>query len=172
VAITRGSQRDLQRASPLDGIANQIVNLRCRANFPISSTARSTARKADCPTPPRPRRGSTATCPPASIFRRTPTSRTAGCGPVRAHRSRPQCFTDSGPKREPRPHHQHPKPGAKNVAPLAVMNISQLADQVRDTPLREVLTHYGFDVKREGITLRAKTERHNIVVTEKPVVRQ
>ncbi|MGB9278033.1 MAG: DUF3991 domain-containing protein, partial [Terrimicrobiaceae bacterium] len=45
------------------------------------------------------------------------------------------------------------------------MNISQLADQVRDTPLREVLTHYGFDVKREGITLRAKTERHNIVVT-------
>ena len=31
------------------------------------------------------------------------------------------------------------------------MNISQLADQVRDTPLRDVLAHYGFDVKREGI---------------------
>jgi hypothetical protein len=46
-----------------------------------------------------------------------------------------------------------------------VMKISQLADQVRDTPLRDVLAHYGFDVKREGITLRAKTERHNIVVT-------
>jgi hypothetical protein len=45
------------------------------------------------------------------------------------------------------------------------MNLSQLADQVRDTPLRDVLAHYGFDVKREGITLRAKTERHNIVVT-------
>jgi hypothetical protein len=48
---------------------------------------------------------------------------------------------------------------------LMVMNISQLADQVRGTPLRDVLTHYGFDVKREGTTLRAKTERHNIVVT-------
>ena len=46
-----------------------------------------------------------------------------------------------------------------------VMKISQLADQVRDTPLRDVLAHYGFDVKREGTTLRAKTERHNIVVT-------
>jgi hypothetical protein len=45
------------------------------------------------------------------------------------------------------------------------MNISKLADQVRDTSLRDVLAHYGFDVKREGITLRAKTERHNIVVT-------
>ena len=46
------------------------------------------------------------------------------------------------------------------------LNISQLADQVRDTPLRDVLAHYGFDVKPEGTTLRAKTERHNIVVTE------
>ena len=46
-----------------------------------------------------------------------------------------------------------------------VMKITQLADQVRDTPLRDVLPHYGFEVKREGITLRAKTERHNIVVT-------
>jgi Toprim-like/Protein of unknown function (DUF3991) len=45
------------------------------------------------------------------------------------------------------------------------MKLSQLADQVRDTPLRDVLTHYGFDVRREGITLRAKTERHNIVIT-------
>src|SRR4029077_10675629 len=45
------------------------------------------------------------------------------------------------------------------------MNLSQLADQVRDTPLRDVLAHYGFDVKREGTTLRARTERHNIVVT-------
>ena len=45
------------------------------------------------------------------------------------------------------------------------MNLSQLADQVRDTPLRNVLAHYGFDVKPEGTTLRAKTERHNIVVT-------
>jgi hypothetical protein len=45
------------------------------------------------------------------------------------------------------------------------MNISQLADQVRDTPLRDVLAHYGFDVKPEGTTLRAKTEAYNIVVT-------
>jgi hypothetical protein len=51
------------------------------------------------------------------------------------------------------------------AAPVIVMNISRLAHQVRGTPLREVLTHYGFDVKREGTTLRAKTERHNIVVT-------
>ena len=29
-----------------------------------------------------------------------------------------------------------------------------------------MLAHYGFDVKPEGTTLRAKTERHNIVVTE------
>jgi hypothetical protein len=45
------------------------------------------------------------------------------------------------------------------------MNLSQLADQVRETPLRDVLAHYEFDVKPEGTTLRAKTERHNIVVT-------
>jgi hypothetical protein len=77
----------------------------------------------------------------------------------------PQCFTRSGSKRGPGPHLQHPKPGATAVAPLMVMNISQLADQVRGTPLRDVLTHYGFDVKREGTTLRTKTEWHNIVVT-------
>ena len=45
------------------------------------------------------------------------------------------------------------------------MKISELADQVRDIPLRDVLEHYGFETKREGTTLRAKTERHNIVVT-------
>ena len=46
-----------------------------------------------------------------------------------------------------------------------VMKITQLADQVRETPLRDVLARYGFDVKPEGTTLRAKTQRHNIVVT-------
>src|SRR5262245_5980899 len=45
------------------------------------------------------------------------------------------------------------------------MNLSQLADQVRETPLRDVLAHYGFDVKPEGTTFRARTEGHNIVVT-------
>jgi hypothetical protein len=45
------------------------------------------------------------------------------------------------------------------------LKISQLADQVRDTPLRNVLAHCRFDLKREGRTLRAKTDRHNIVVT-------
>jgi Protein of unknown function (DUF3991)/Toprim-like len=45
------------------------------------------------------------------------------------------------------------------------MNLSQLADQVRETPLRDVLVHYGFDVKPEGTTFRARTEGHNIVVT-------
>jgi uncharacterized protein DUF3991/Toprim domain-containing protein len=45
------------------------------------------------------------------------------------------------------------------------MKISELADQVRDIPLRDVLEHYGFQTKPEGTTLRAKSERHNIVVT-------
>ena len=45
------------------------------------------------------------------------------------------------------------------------MKISELADQVRGIPLREVLEHYGFEVRPEGTTLRAKSEHHNIVVT-------
>jgi hypothetical protein len=46
------------------------------------------------------------------------------------------------------------------------MKISKLADQVRGIPLRDVLEHYGFDTKPEGTTLRAKSLRHNIVVTD------
>ena len=45
------------------------------------------------------------------------------------------------------------------------MKISELADQVRDIPLREVLERYGFEPRPEGTTLRAKSEHHNIVVT-------
>ena len=45
------------------------------------------------------------------------------------------------------------------------MKISELADQVRGIPLREVLERYGFEIKPEGTTLRAKTGQHNIVVT-------
>ena len=45
------------------------------------------------------------------------------------------------------------------------MKISELADQVRNIPLREVLVRYGFEPKPEGTTLRAKSEHHNIVVT-------
>jgi Toprim-like/Protein of unknown function (DUF3991) len=45
------------------------------------------------------------------------------------------------------------------------LKITELADQVRNIPLREVLERYGFEAKPEGTTLRAKTERHNIVVT-------
>jgi Protein of unknown function (DUF3991)/Toprim-like len=45
------------------------------------------------------------------------------------------------------------------------MKISELADQVRDIPLRDVLERYGFATKPEGTTLRAKSEHHNIVVT-------
>src|SRR4029450_8045591 len=45
------------------------------------------------------------------------------------------------------------------------MKISELADQARGIPLRDVLEHYGFETKPEGTTLRAKSERHNIVVT-------
>ena len=45
------------------------------------------------------------------------------------------------------------------------MKISELADQVRGIPLRDVLERYGFETKPEGTTLRAKSEHHNIVVT-------
>ena len=45
------------------------------------------------------------------------------------------------------------------------MKITRLADQVRSIPLREVLERYGFEVKAEGTTLRAKSDLHNIVVT-------
>ncbi len=37
------------------------------------------------------------------------------------------------------------------------MKITQLADQVRNIPLREVLERYGFQAKPEGTTLRAKS---------------
>ena len=45
------------------------------------------------------------------------------------------------------------------------MKITELADQVRGIPLRDVLERYGFEAKPEGTTLRAKSEHHNIVVT-------
>jgi Protein of unknown function (DUF3991)/Toprim-like len=45
------------------------------------------------------------------------------------------------------------------------MKISELADHVRDIPLRDVLERYGFEPRREGTTLRAKSPLHNIVVT-------
>jgi Toprim-like len=45
------------------------------------------------------------------------------------------------------------------------MKISDLADQVRGIPLRDVLQHCGFEVRPEGTTLRAKDAHHNIVVT-------
>ena len=45
------------------------------------------------------------------------------------------------------------------------MKISELADQVRGIPPRDVLERYGFEVRPEGTTLRARSEHHNIVVT-------
>ena len=45
------------------------------------------------------------------------------------------------------------------------MKISDLADVVRLIPLCDVLEHYGFEIKPEGATFRAKSEHHNIVVT-------
>jgi hypothetical protein len=45
------------------------------------------------------------------------------------------------------------------------MKISELAEQVRNIPLREVLERYGFEAKPEGTTLRSKSVHHNIVVT-------
>jgi hypothetical protein len=45
------------------------------------------------------------------------------------------------------------------------MKITELADHARNIPLRELLERSGFEAKPEGTTLRAKSERHNIVVT-------
>jgi hypothetical protein len=42
-----------------------------------------------------------------------------------------------------------------------------LADQVRDIPLHDLLHWHGFDIKSEGISFRARNDRHNIVVTGK-----
>ena len=44
------------------------------------------------------------------------------------------------------------------------MKISELADQIRGIPLRDVLEHYGFEVRPEGTALRAKDAHRNIVV--------
>jgi hypothetical protein len=45
------------------------------------------------------------------------------------------------------------------------MKIPELADQVRNIPLCDVLERYGFELRREGTTLRARSEHHNIVVS-------
>ena len=39
------------------------------------------------------------------------------------------------------------------------------SDQVRDVSLRELLRWHGFEIEPEGITYRARKDRHNIVVT-------
>jgi hypothetical protein len=45
------------------------------------------------------------------------------------------------------------------------MNLQEHANQVRETPLCELLQWRGFEIKSEGVTFRAKNDRHNIVVT-------
>jgi hypothetical protein len=45
------------------------------------------------------------------------------------------------------------------------MNLQELANQVRDTPLCDLLQLHGFEIKSEGVTFRARNDRHNIVVT-------
>ncbi|HEY5813934.1 MAG TPA: toprim domain-containing protein [Terrimicrobiaceae bacterium] len=45
------------------------------------------------------------------------------------------------------------------------MKISELADHVRGIPLCDVLQRYGFELKPEGTTARARSQSHNIVVT-------
>jgi len=42
----------------------------------------------------------------------------------------------------------------------------QTADQVRGIPLRELLRWHGFKIRQEGISFRARSDRHNIVVTD------
>ena len=43
--------------------------------------------------------------------------------------------------------------------------IQQAADQVRGIPLRDLLHWHGFEIKPEGVSIRARSEQHNIVVT-------
>jgi hypothetical protein len=49
------------------------------------------------------------------------------------------------------------------------MNGSQpcqsIADQVREIPLLDLLHRHGFQTRPEGISLRARNDRYNIVVT-------
>jgi hypothetical protein len=45
------------------------------------------------------------------------------------------------------------------------MNLQELANQVRETPPCDLLRWHGFEIKSEGVTFRAKNDRHNIVVT-------
>lgn len=42
---------------------------------------------------------------------------------------------------------------------------SPIADQVRSIPLGELLDWHGFKTTKEGVSLRARSEHHNIVVT-------
>ena len=43
--------------------------------------------------------------------------------------------------------------------------IQQVADQVRDISLGELLRWHGFKITKEGVSIRARSEHHNIVVT-------
>ena len=45
------------------------------------------------------------------------------------------------------------------------MNLQELANQIRETPLCDLLQWRGFAIKSEGVTFRARNDRHNIVVT-------
>ncbi|MBN8707774.1 MAG: DUF3991 domain-containing protein [Verrucomicrobia bacterium] len=41
----------------------------------------------------------------------------------------------------------------------------QTAEQVRGIPLQELLRWHGFKIRQEGVSIRARSDRHNIVVT-------
>lgn len=45
------------------------------------------------------------------------------------------------------------------------MDLANLANQVRDIPLCEILRSHGFQLKREGVSFRAKNDTYNIVTT-------
>ena len=45
------------------------------------------------------------------------------------------------------------------------MNLQELANQIRETPLCDLLQWHGFEIKSEGVSFRAKNDHHNIVVT-------
>ena len=45
------------------------------------------------------------------------------------------------------------------------MNLQELANQVRGTSLWELLRWHGFEIKQEGVSFRARSDSHSIVVT-------
>ncbi len=53
---------------------------------------------------------------------------------------------------------------AVNFKLAAASNPDRVSDRVRSIPLRDLLAWHGFNLKREGVSFRAKDDRYNIVI--------